>query len=243
MNNITLTTNELVLIAAMVGNSTLLGVDDPFSGMLDDEIKIQLEKGHGSLEKRGYVDADFDGNTVLNSEVVSIVRGCANCDTYISADSVMCGASKLHYDWYVSGGTIYRLTQNGTECTIQEVTVPLAIETRLRRGINGNLRVSVTKEQLQTIRESFDVAGELVKLGCPFEYAKLIADLLNNGTDYYSTTAIKFGNKPEIQSAMFIASSEHIVKICSADEQVSFEGVDAESAERDLQEVLLWAVR
>ena len=86
MNKIIVTPQELMYLAVKVGADEFFGIADPFMGMTFEEMRASLEDAKLSLDKKGYVQMNFDGDIQVDGEVEKLVKICAFCNGCISVD-------------------------------------------------------------------------------------------------------------------------------------------------------------
>ena len=95
------TSIELFFLGGMLGLPGFLGVNDPFSGCLETDIKVYLQLAHQSLRQRGYLCQAAGGETLdptLNSllqtvvsasQVIVAVQGDAFAIVYLSPECIV----------------------------------------------------------------------------------------------------------------------------------------------------------
>ncbi|MDD4729783.1 MAG: hypothetical protein PHN55_13680, partial [Dysgonamonadaceae bacterium] len=88
MSKIELNAREILYLSALAGATEFIGIPDGFYGMDELEIKQEILKIQSELERRGYAQADFDGNFNPNAEVMQVIQICAMCEKYISVDKI-----------------------------------------------------------------------------------------------------------------------------------------------------------
>ena len=72
-NTITLNDKEFFFLAGILGSDRLLGVEDPFSGYLSEEITVEWEAAKESLLDKSYLIREESGELSIPPEVVSRV--------------------------------------------------------------------------------------------------------------------------------------------------------------------------
>lgn len=74
---VSLTKAEYALIAGVLGSTTLIGVDDPFKGLLADEIRSELDKTLAGLVERGIAEVRADRRVIIEQHTGLVVATCA----------------------------------------------------------------------------------------------------------------------------------------------------------------------
>ncbi|MFZ5826292.1 MAG: hypothetical protein ACOY94_18520 [Bacillota bacterium] len=72
-----LTKAEYALIAGVLGASTLIGVDDPFKGLLANEIRAELDKTLAGLVERGIAEVRADRRVIFEQQTGLLAATCA----------------------------------------------------------------------------------------------------------------------------------------------------------------------
>lgn len=80
LREFSVSTMELVYLAALLGADGLLGVDDPFSGQLRDEVAEGLARARNSLVARGLVAMSAAGTVAVARDLAAMVNACARPD-------------------------------------------------------------------------------------------------------------------------------------------------------------------
>lgn len=64
---------ELFTLASLLGGEVVIGVPDPFSGWLVEEIEEVAEKAHHTLVERNYLSVQPDGKILMDAVVAALV--------------------------------------------------------------------------------------------------------------------------------------------------------------------------
>lgn len=74
----TLTEKELLYASMLSGISNIWGVKDPYAGMHEEEIKMDILRMQKSLLEKGYALSEEDGNFSLQGRLSEILHKCAS---------------------------------------------------------------------------------------------------------------------------------------------------------------------
>lgn len=74
---ITCSAQEMVFLASLLGADMVLGVDDPFTGWLADEIEEAWPRVRAGLAERRFIEVQDDDNVVMDVAVAALVGTCA----------------------------------------------------------------------------------------------------------------------------------------------------------------------
>lgn len=129
MDTMTVTGQELMLLAAKLGSSTFYGVRDPFRGMTPEdiqEVRIPLQQ---SLEAKGFATMGFDDSFIVKPTVAELVTTCAMCDNYLCAGAVRNSVESAPYRCYRKDDLLVELRQDGDTMELRRTTAAQMSET------------------------------------------------------------------------------------------------------------------
>ena len=101
-----LSINELLFLASEAGAPEFFGVGDPFFYMSVEQIRSTFENAAAYLDKKGYVEMDFEGNIRISEEVLALIRPCAFCSAYLTIEN---GSSKEREIYYFAEDILVKL--------------------------------------------------------------------------------------------------------------------------------------
>ena len=67
-----LSAKEFLFVSFAAGAKLVYGIENEFSKINPEEISSEIRKVHSSLEKKNYVESDFDGNSSINKNETSL---------------------------------------------------------------------------------------------------------------------------------------------------------------------------
>ncbi|NQS90806.1 MAG: hypothetical protein HQ574_00215, partial [Chloroflexi bacterium] len=85
--SVTLSKEELYLVAGLLQTGNLIGFEDPFAGYLSVEITERLSCAEVSLQERGYLIKQSHGESVLDSSIAAIVKELTTSENILIAFS------------------------------------------------------------------------------------------------------------------------------------------------------------
>ena len=110
MNEIFVSAQELMYLAAELGASEFFGLSDPFMGMTHEEIRSVIEEARLSLDQKGYAQMDFSGEFKIGDVAAALMKTCALCGGYISMDR-LCYRESSRLLVYLLDGDVAVLSQ------------------------------------------------------------------------------------------------------------------------------------
>ncbi|HWP97446.1 MAG TPA: hypothetical protein VN426_11420 [Syntrophomonadaceae bacterium] len=85
---------EIAYLAALLGNNELVGMDNPFLSVTQEQFKRELPIMQKTLEDKQYIEVNFDGSIVVDELVAVVVNLCCGCDGYLKVDA---GGREIQY--------------------------------------------------------------------------------------------------------------------------------------------------
>lgn len=96
----TLSGKEFLFLCFAAGATQVYGVENAFSDINANDMSSEIRRVHNSLEKKNYIESDFDGNSVINQKLLDTVRVCANYSTLVMLNSSRKGSFiTANYYW------------------------------------------------------------------------------------------------------------------------------------------------
>ena len=257
MSKIILSAREILYLSALAGASELMGIPDGFYGMDDLEIKQEILKLQTELEKKGWVQTDFNGNFEVDSGIMQAINTCAFCAKYISVETVgakSAGVKALFY--YLDDKTVkIEETDSRYELTpVKPADVGKSIFDRINWADHSEERIGdniiVTQSILSQVKDSAENdftedAGveELRKAGCTGSQARIIYSGLNGTSNYISVVIVDFNSEEnDVLSIMAINSKAGSLALIpvEADEReaVEFRSINYDAFKSMLTEAL-----
>lgn len=256
MSKIELNAREILYLSALAGATEFIGIPDGFYGMDELEIKQEILKIQSELERRGYAQADFDGNFSPTADVMQVIQICAMCDKYISVDKISAINNPTKLLFYVCNDRIIKV--EATSDIFELIFVnPSDVNAYILGQINwitqdekdGADKVLIPQNLLAHVKGSIeDVSTKegaevLYEAGCNNIQAQIIYSGLSGASNYYSVIIVDFNSEEnDVMSIMVINSKIGSLEIIPVDaggkEAVAFDTIDYEAFKRKLSNAL-----
>lgn len=234
MNSCELTAKEIMCVAASLGATELYGIPDGFSGISKSALNKELLKVQSSLEQKGYLKENFDGEASLSSDLISIIAVCAKCEKFIAIDKHIKNRTQEGILFYVKGETTVKAVKNDDsykmsvfdtsmiKSTLNELIEWKEPDDKEKTDFTLTNKVLVKAKTLK-VRQAEDAAvKELRNCGVGDKAAKVVLSGLNGNEDFYSLTfANLIAQSDNIDNVMYIISNDKALRLKSAieDEQ------------------------
>ena len=69
---------EFLLLCFKQGALSIHGMEDAYRGMSEQKKAVEMEKAWQSLERKGYIESDFDGNSTVDEKLLGLIQTCVN---------------------------------------------------------------------------------------------------------------------------------------------------------------------
>ncbi len=83
---VTLDKKELVFLAALLDETVILGVEDPFLGWLAEQVEDEWKRSSAEMLRRGLISKGDDGGYEVSAEIAYFVRLCCSPDIWVSVN-------------------------------------------------------------------------------------------------------------------------------------------------------------
>lgn len=255
MNECILNAKEIMCIAANLGATELYGIPDGFGGIPKAALSKEVIKVQASLEAKGYLTEDFDGNSELDGRILELIAVCAYCEKFIAIDRQVKKHNQEGILFYVKGtkvvraekaGENYKLTDFDASFLNAEIKNMLQWE---KSSDTDKVDCTVTTKVLEKAktlkkRKANDAGKkELINAGMDKVSAEVILNGLNDEETFYSFTFVDLTAETDnVKNLMYINSEVKSLKLQSVmvDEKdmVLFSNIDYDTAVNELTELV-----
>lgn len=234
MRDCELTAKEIMCVAASLGATELYGIPDGFSGISKSSLNKELLKVQSSLEQKGYLKENFDGETSLSKEIVDVITVCSKCEKFIAIDKQIKNKPQEGILFYIKDSTTVKAVKTGDvykmslfdssmiKTALNEIVAWKEPDDTEKVEFTVSNKV-LTKAKTLKARNAEDAAiKELRDCGVGDIAAKVVLSGLNNDEDFYSFTfADLVAESNNIDNVMYIISNNKALRLKSAieDEQ------------------------
>ena len=207
----TLTSQELVYLAARTEAEQLFGVSDPFLGLSPEELRARIPDLQLSLCEKGLAAMDFGGGFSPLPETMELVADCAQCSRYLSADAVEGGRARQVFA-YEKAGRLVLLEKRDGALALRRLgaeELRLFLEGLVRWVSDRHLLEdprSVPFKTLSEAQRSEDPKACGSLLGCSEEMAGILRDGFSGRGNYYAFTLSDFMTRT-VDSLIFLSAA------------------------------------
>ncbi len=226
MNECVLNAKEIMCIAANLGATELYGIPDGFNGVSKASLSKEVMKVQSSLESKGYLTEDFDGNSSLEDRVVALVAVCAGCEKFIAIDKQVKKQEQEGILFYVKGTDVVKAIKKGEEYALEKFDASYLSE-EIKKILewkqstdNDLIECIIPNKVLEKAKilkkRNADDAGkeELVNNGVKGNVATVILNGLNGEETFYSFTFADLkAESDNVKNVMFINSDIKSLKL------------------------------
>ena len=226
MNEINLSSKELLVLSSFLGADNFFGIKDPFRGMTRDEIRAEIPSIQLQAEKNGLASLGFDNSFIISSEADRIISACAMCDMYLSIDVIDCGIQQAREMFYSRGFTTVSLKCIGENATLLEESNQEVAKKLMATLFAPCSEVLPTKQESIYIHQSIlaqaytepenQMVQKLMDEGCSSEMATAIASGLQRKCKYCSLLAVNLTNRA-VKNLICIISPQGTIRLHPAD--------------------------
>lgn len=220
MENIILSPKEFLYLCWQEGAKEVYGIIDAYKDFNTDDVSGEIRSIQGSLENKGYIESDFDGNSSIRSEVIEYVDVCAMCQKLITFDNQKKSGEQINTVYYFSNEKTVRSTRINGDYHLSYVD-PQGIKDEIIGNIDlvpvNNAspfnKLSIQKRVIDKVRKAYlkadrDFAtSELKKYFADDAVVNVILNGFKKKENGYSLTAMDLiSEEDNIKNLLFINS-------------------------------------
>ena len=243
MEKIILTPKEFLFICAGLGVTEVYGIIDGYKDVNPADIATEIRTVQQSLENKGYIESDFDGNSAISSEVIEYVGVCAACRKLIAFDSQMKSGGKTNVVYYFANEKVVKSERKDDVYHLSYVDANI-IGNEIKDGIKLDLidspqqfnKVHIPQRELEKIKKMVTAndkknATDAMQKYFDADFANIILSSFEKKENFFSVVAVDFTlQEDNVKSIMFINSKHANIKlqpiVVDLKTEIEFEEID-----------------
>lgn len=227
MEKYILTAKEFLYLCASVDVYEIYGVENAFKGMNAAQIEQQIPVIQQSLENKGYIESDFDGNSYVNQNLLELVEKCATCQKMITVDKRKTGEETKAVVFYAKDGEIIKSDRidDGYEVSLVKKSEVLDFVSDILSKVNSENNYDfekfsipnkiLTKAKTKASSGYYEDAEKAVKeIVSDKKLAKAIIDGITEKCGFYSVVTTDFTVKEDfVKNTSFIDTNCGLITV------------------------------
>lgn len=255
MENIILSPKEFLFLCAGMGASEVYGIIDGYKDVNQADPDGELRLIQQSLEIKGYIESDFDGNSSVRSDVVEHVVVCAACQKLITFDSQTKYTGQGNVVYYVSDDKIVKSVRKDGDyhlsyINVEDISADIknAIQLEKTDVAKSFDKVHMPQRDLEKIKKlvsSDNKAAAKREMQKYFDPAvsDIVLSAIEKQENFYSLTAADFTlSDDSVRSIMLINSSAMNIKmqpiVVDLRTEIEFEAINEEAVSNAVDALL-----
>ena len=191
MDNITLSAEEIIVIASTLGISEVYGVPNVFKNYTQNQLFSRIDEVKNKLIEKEVLQVSFSKGICVNEKVKTLLHPLLLCDKFISLDRRINNRKNDYVVIYVCEeeslmavyeNSLFRLSTYKLECESFIRDVLVCNKDVKQEEIN----MTMTIEELKMLQENSDYEKELIKEGKQKQAIELINKTFASIANYYS---------------------------------------------------------
>lgn len=226
MENFVLSPKEFLLLCAGLGVTEIYGIEDGYKDVNLSDISNEITKVQQSLEAKGYIESDFDGNSSVNPNLIDVVIDCATCSKIVALDYQLKSGEKANIVYYFAKSRIvksekiygsYVLADANTSSVSDEIRKEIQLST-IEEPLKFN-KVHIPQKELDKIKKmvvSDDKKTATMAMQKYFDskVTDIIIRGFENKENFYSIVVVDFESDVDaMKNIMFINSDFANIKL------------------------------
>lgn len=106
MNEIVLSSQEIMCLCAAAGIDKVFGITDGFADVPKQELAAKVQETTDGLAEKGFVEMDFNGNSKLSAEAVRLISSIGNCENTLTVQMCIGEEIAKAYVFYKSKNSV-----------------------------------------------------------------------------------------------------------------------------------------
>ena len=195
MAAVQLTKKELLYLTALKGADNVWGVDDPFQGEKDADIRADVLEMQSELIRKTCLEASENGQFTVSSPLSELMDVCIGCERILVLNSSRLAADGTNLRFFIRGDSAVRF-ESREEATLEPISIDLLkSETKSYFGDGSDekdpssLVTSVARLRRMGSLSRKRFLMELKNCGCEDDLALIIADGLQGNPEFCSLLA------------------------------------------------------
>ena len=257
MNELSLNAKELICLAALMDVSQVFGIPDAFADRAESQMKAEVMTVQRSLEKKGVLKMDFDGNSDLNTIYADLLDIVLRCDHFIAVDRQAPERGQNGFLFYLKGknsvsavinGDDYLFTVLSPDDLVKEIHglvfwnelsgAMVGEQGSMTQRVLTHLKRKGEKQSLKLLRET----------GLSETASRLVCDALSLKAQFYSFAFVDVHSRVNgVRSVMFLGDKRGIIRLETAVrdnvDYVTFTSTTPASVEQSLRTLAVWRPR
>jgi hypothetical protein len=111
------TTEEFIIIASILGEDKVLGIENPFKKSSDEEILKKWECIKKRLIKKSYMSENTSGKLKIDRTIISIIKNCCSAKKYLMLNKIYRDKNE-EYHFYLNDNMLIGLTEINSNLNI-----------------------------------------------------------------------------------------------------------------------------
>lgn len=257
MKKFNLSPKEFMFLCIAMGAEEVYGIEDVYSDMSEDDVLTEVQHVQQSLEKKGYVSSDFDGNIDISDELIEIVGICAGTEKFISFNNQNKNGEQSILVFYFEDDTVvrsertnddYELSYTDIDSAIEEVeklAMPNADIAMLKFDKENIPQIEMEKARNLILEDNIEEAKDILNKCLTADVANILIEALKHKVQFYSVTVLNFfagEDRDGFKCFMYLNTDKGLISIrqvvVDLNNEVELESISPEMVTKELRDCL-----
>ncbi len=222
---ICLTAKELICIAAAMGVSEIIGINDEFKAVAPRKLQRKLDQVRQSLETKGIIISDFEGNSSLNTAYLILWKTMFGSEKIVALDAQLLKSGQKSVLFYIADNNAVEAVRDNNSYTLNLLDydeckrrILSCVDWVPSPAVLDRGECSVKQSTLRKLKSPLNIRSGregLVKAGITDTVADLVFDAFSFKSNFYSFAFIDMTDDGKLDSLMFIDDVKGAVQLVS----------------------------
>lgn len=254
MNDLKLNAKELMCLAAWFDTTEVFGIPDAFSNAAPETMRGEVLEAQQSLQEKGVLTLDFDGNTDVQSEWNELLEIVFHCEGFTALDRQLVDGGHTGFLFYRRNGNIVASRFDGQDYTFERIgadeyaqRIDACVGWEILADGPSETNAQIPQRGLLKLKnkDNRSICAELIRRGLSKEAAVIVADAFALRSNFYSFAFVDVNAKTDgIKSLMFLGDGRGILEVRNTlvgnADYVALSGVKLETLRKKLAQDAQW---
>lgn len=212
---------ELVFLAALMGENAIIGIEDPFTGWLAEQVTDEWNLSNPTMIEKGYLTLDENGPFNVSTELQDIIRLCCFPDVWLSMNSLQQPdknpSTMLYFDREQNKLTKLEFEAGSDMVTLQGFAFEGKINEQIISELDLDQKIASKNESLKLSNDDFAkiIATNNGELKDNFKNlnSRFIESFMNAKVGKILTISFSWKENQIVKSIIVIADTESIWRV------------------------------
>ncbi|MCX7749942.1 MAG: hypothetical protein N2645_24135 [Clostridia bacterium] len=251
---------ELAFLASLLDANSIFGINNPFSGLSNEDIKSEWPKAQESLINKQFIQMAEDGGIIIDEVIAAIVKTCAFANHCIVVNHTAEDQSTDFHNFYITEALAVEVkVHSGSDTICEMIAYPtvkqiynqiIGILTSNKKGLPAAKGGKILESSLEQVKSLLSISqldkgvSIMKEAGFIEEESLFIAKALEKpvSSDMFLFLTFEDGNAGDANGFVLLEGDNHLWILFSVFEEdqalIEFHPYDIKDIEDDVKNII-----